>query len=163
MPSDDLNDLQVSYDGDLILKKGDLATTENDGQVTILQYIQDKLNKISNKDRLSNFTFSGGPLKTFNEKFVGRQNNKELGLEIELELKFILTEDGVIKPAELEVKAFPLTPSTIGVRLAIQFIKRPNIITGKINISETDKLITFIAFDTADGSLFSIDRPLIGV
>lgn len=143
MPGTNLIDLKVSFDHDLMINGGDIATTIEEPKQAILQYIRYKIATVK----------SGEQVTHFEDKFLGKKNTRELGNDMALELRLLLTEDGLINSNELTVTPFPLSRTAIGFKLSIIFFDDINTQFTPTNVSE---LISFVAFNTSDGALYAL-------
>lgn len=146
MPLANLNDLKVTFDHDLMIQGGDLATTENDAKLAILQYIRYKLT----------ITKDGSQTSHFEDQYVGKTNTRELGNDMALELRLLLTEDGLINPNEITITPFPIDRHTIGFKISLAFFDEININNNTILPKNISELVTFVAFNNADGALYNL-------
>lgn len=150
MPFLKQNDLLSSFDGDLFLRKGDLGDTQNNGRLAVLQYIQEKLNYLGNSRDSS---FNADLLSSY----VGKSNTRELASQMAVELRFLLTSDGYLNNSDLVIDAFPLSAKTIAFKINVIFIDNSD---NTINFNATKNVELFLAFDTSDGNIYTIDRNI---
>jgi len=146
MPLTSINDLKATFDGDLMITtNGDLTTTENDGNLAIMQYIRGKLSQLK----------SGTQAEHFMSSYVGKPNTQKMAIEMATELKSILIEDGVIGGHELTITPFPISKTAINFRVSLVMFNGVNVNKSKeVSVSGLNEISIFMAFNLSDGQLF---------
>jgi hypothetical protein len=110
----DANDLLWTDDGDWFVgRDGDLADTKFDALLAISQDMYDR-SKSDKKDYSENPRV-GATLTDF----VGEPNTAEAGTQIEKRMLSNFQYGDAISPADVSIRAFPLSIDTIGIKVSL--------------------------------------------
>lgn len=134
-------DIQETYEGDLIIRGGDLADTSHDPALTYYQIIR----MCMSSKKFESFIYPDLGINF--DQFEGGPNTREVGFEAAKLIKDTLSETTVLYAPEIEVTAFPLGKYTVAFRIEIFTIKS---VTG---------IEFLIAYDTKDNKVKSLNFP----
>jgi hypothetical protein len=134
-------DIQETYEGDLIIRGGDLSDTSHDPALTYYQIIRMCMN--SKKFESAIYPDLGINL----DQFEGGPNTSEIGYEAAKLIKDTIAETTVLYGPEIEVTPFPIGKYTVAFKIEISTIKS---VTG---------IEFLIAYDTKDNKVKSLNFP----
>jgi len=116
MPKQETHDALWTLNGDLVKNQsGGLDTTKN------YQHYQAVRQIMRNRIAATAGDWKLYPSMEANlQSNIGDSNDRAAGQKIESDIVRVLTYDGFISSGDLQVKAFPLSPQTIAVRIRVQ-------------------------------------------
>jgi len=143
-------DIQFAWNGDILLDRGDIKTTQEDG----LQSLEDQI-RIIVSSSLGDWEIYPGKGAGIDD-YVGYPNTKSTGDAIHDRVRLAIVSAGLVKEEDLEIKIIPVHIHRILI------VVRINALPSAVNrLSTGEVLQTAMIFDTSERQVFFLDKSPI--
>lgn len=144
-------DIQLAWNGDILLDKGDIKTTQFDG----LQSLEDQI-RIVVSSSLGDWEIYPGKGAGIDD-YVGEPNTRSTGDAIHDRVRLAIVSAGLVYEEDLEVKIIPVHIHRVLI------VVRVNALPSAVNRLGTGEVLqTAMIFDTSERQVFFLDKvPLM--